>query len=81
MPMAEDRGVMSETQTQAETRRCPRCGSAEATRILYGLPTHEAWEAAQRGEIAIGGCIVGPESPDFECSGCGAAVPWPAPDA
>ena len=79
--MADDRGVTTEIHTQVETRRCPRCGSAESTRILYGLPTHEAFEAAQRGEISLGGCIVGPESPDYECRGCGGALPWPAPDA
>ena len=28
--------------------------------ILYGLPTAEAGEAARRGELVLGGCIVGP---------------------
>ena len=35
-------------------------------------------EAADRGEIRLGGCIVGPESPDYECLGCDAALPWVA---
>ena len=74
--MADDAPMPTET----ETRQCPRCGSTESTPILYGYPTNEAFEAAQRGEIALGGCIVGDESPDFECRGCGAALPWPAPD-
>ena len=34
------------------------------------------WEAEQRGEVVLGGCLVGPESPAYECRGCGAALPW-----
>jgi hypothetical protein len=32
--------------------------------------------AEQRGEIVLGGCLVGPESPDYECRDCHAALPW-----
>ena len=56
---------------------CPNCGSTDAVEISYGLPTHEAGEAGQRGEIVLGGCLVGPESPDFECRSCKAPLPWP----
>jgi predicted RNA-binding Zn-ribbon protein involved in translation (DUF1610 family) len=34
------------------------------------------FRAAERGEIALGGCIVGDESPEFECPACGAKLPW-----
>ena len=46
--------------------------------ISHGLPTREAWEAELRGEIVLGGCLVGPESPDFECRSCKAPLPWAA---
>ena len=59
---------------------CPTCGSTDAIRIIYGLPTMEAFEASQRGEFALGGCMVGPESPDYECLCCGNGLPWVAPD-
>ena len=59
---------------------CPRCGSLDAVRIVYGLPSMEGFEAAQRGEYALGGCVIGPESPDFECRGCGGPLPWIADD-
>lgn len=55
---------------------CPACGSADAVRIACGYPSHEMFEASERGEISLGGCIVGPESPDYECRGCGNALPW-----
>jgi len=38
--------------------------------IMYGMPSPEAFEAAQRGEFAIGGCIVQPGNPDWECRSC-----------
>lgn len=57
---------------------CPRCASRQAVRILYGYPTHEAFEASERGEIALGGCVIGEESPDFECGACGSPLPWVA---
>ena len=55
---------------------CPRCGSTDAVRILYGMPTEDAFEASERGEFVLGGCVIGDESPDFECRGCGSALPW-----
>ena len=62
----------------APARPCPRCGSPDAICIAYGFSGPELWEAAERGEIRLGGCMTGPESPDFECLGCGAALPWVA---
>jgi hypothetical protein len=28
--------------------------------MVYGLPMPETWERAERGEIVLGGCLVGP---------------------
>ncbi len=36
---------------------CPRCGSASIP-IVYGLPSGELFEAADRGEVALGGCEI-----------------------
>ena len=66
--------------TQSPSRPCPTCGSTDALRILYGYPTEEAFEASERGELTLGGCMVGEESPDYECRGCGAPLPWVAQD-
>ena len=70
---AEDEPVMSETPTLP----CPRCGAIDAVRIEHGYPGVEMFEAAERGEIRLGS-LVGPESPEFECLGCAAALPWVA---
>ena len=58
---------------------CPRCGSTDAIEVVYGEPTHEAFLASERGEIVLGGCLVGDESPDYECRGCRAPLPWVRP--
>ena len=55
---------------------CPACGSTDAIRIAYGYPTPETFEAADRGEVDLGGCVVGPESPDYECGNCHVPLPW-----
>jgi predicted RNA-binding Zn-ribbon protein involved in translation (DUF1610 family) len=65
---------------EAPPRACPQCGSTDAVRIVYGYPTVELFEAEQRGEVSLGGCVVGNESPDYACRSCGAALPWPAHD-
>ena len=59
---------------------CPSCGSTDAIRIEYGYPSSELAEAAERGEVILGGCLIWPEAPDFECRGCGSALPWVASD-
>lgn len=53
-----------------EQPTCPRCGSDQAIPIAYGLPTLDMAEASQRGEFALGGCIVMPENPTMHCTAC-----------
>ena len=60
---------------------CPRCGATDAIEIVYGYPTAETFEAADRGEVALGGCVIGPEAPDYECRSCHAALPWIAQES
>jgi ribosomal protein L37E len=59
-------------RTASTDVRCPRCGT-RAIPILRGLPSAAAFEAADRGEIYLGGCAVTGEDPDFACTGfdCG----------
>jgi hypothetical protein len=58
---------------------CPACGSRAVVRIAYGYPSAEMWEQERRGEVTLGGCVVGPESPAYECRGCHLTLPWPEP--
>lgn len=56
---------------------CPSCGSPKPLRIAYGYPSAEMFEAAMRGELTLGGCIVERESPTLSCRLCG--FKWGAP--
>jgi predicted RNA-binding Zn-ribbon protein involved in translation (DUF1610 family) len=42
--------------------------------IVFGLPLPETFEAAERGEIAVGGCILTGEDPTHRCAACGEDV-------
>jgi hypothetical protein len=50
---------------------CPRCGAADVRPILYGFPSSEAIDAADRGELVLGGCVVSEDDPDIACRACG----------
>lgn len=50
---------------------CPGCKAKEGVNIEYGMPSYEAFEASQRGEIALGGCVIGENDPERRCLKCG----------
>ncbi|HZN63120.1 MAG TPA: hypothetical protein VFC90_12005 [Planctomycetota bacterium] len=54
------------------TKSCPACGG-KLVPILYGLPDAEAGRAAERGEIALGGCTLMGDDPKLSCISCGTA--------
>ena len=47
---------------------CPDCGSSDWKPIMYGLPTEEVEEDAQRGHVVLGGCFLG--DADRYCTAC-----------
>jgi hypothetical protein len=55
---------------ETTTTICPRCGSRDVLPIVYGLPGPELTEESIAGRVALGGCLVGPESPDRMCQNC-----------
>jgi len=58
------------TDTYNRTPMCPTCGSAAVVRIVYGFPTREGFEAARRGEIVLGGCVIEADAPLWACKAC-----------
>lgn len=52
---------------------CPKCRSDRTAPILYGYPSHEAFEAEEQGELILGGCemIDGMPHEDYGCLDCG----------
>ena len=50
---------------------CPTCRESDAVvPILYGYPSDEAMEAAERDEIVLAGCMVGETDPSYYCRRC-----------
>jgi hypothetical protein len=59
-----------------EERICTRCqASVRPVSIAYGFPSVEMMEAAERGEIRLGGCVIQEEDPPFACPACGEPLP------
>lgn len=58
----------------SESPLCQKC-RAPMLPILFGMPTHEAFEASERGEVILGGCCVTGNDPDWQCPTCGATLP------
>jgi hypothetical protein len=50
---------------------CPKCRSELAVPIVFGLPADEALIDAERGKIALGGCMVSENDPEWRCKSCG----------
>lgn len=57
---------------KSKPRACPVCGFSPVASIQYGKPvmTPELEKKLQEGRIAIGGCCVSQDSPDWMCSSC-----------
>ena len=75
------RGVSDNRDSVHYREPVPRPAAAATTTrsaSSTATPDMEMAEAEERGEIRLGGCLIGPESPDFECRGCGVALPWVA---
>lgn len=50
---------------------CPACHrTVRPTPIVWGLPSHVGFEAAERGEVVLGGCLVSPFDPSHVCPEC-----------
>ena len=49
---------------------CPHCGDPKPLRIAYGYPTQRMFEALERGELALGGCVISSDSPTWRCRAC-----------
>jgi Sel1 repeat len=57
-----------EEEHSLELEPCPQCGSKSVIEVVYGFPTDEQSEAARRGAIALGGCMLG--NARFCCNQC-----------
>ena len=61
---------VDQTDAAVDVERCLAC-QAPVVPIAYGFPGPEMFEAAERGEIVLGGCTIDTGNPTRTCS-CGA---------
>jgi hypothetical protein len=52
-------------------RCCPRCGSKDIARLIFGLITPDVAERYRKKDVIFGGCGVPPAEPRWECRSCG----------
>lgn len=52
-------------------RICPQCRREESVPVIWGLPAAETMELAERGLVALGGCMAPGEDVAFHCRACG----------
>lgn len=65
--------ILPPIQVKRKPIKCKTCGQRTVVEILYGFPTHEAGEAAERGELVLGGCCINVDGsdPEWQCTHCG----------
>ena len=51
-------------------KTCPKCKSNMIIDIVYGYPSEEMSEDADRNKIALGGCCIDSSNPLFKCKSC-----------
>jgi hypothetical protein len=62
---------MSESIGVQVGRVCPRCGREDSVPLLWGLSDLQGMQLAERGLVALGGCMVPGEKPVLSCRACG----------
>ena len=50
-------------------KKCPKCGE-RLIEIVYGRPDPELFEASERGEVILGGCLINGDDPEYRCKKC-----------
>ena len=51
-------------------KRCPKCGSLNVIKILYGMPSHEAFILSEEGKIKLAAAASLALILEYFCKGC-----------
>lgn len=55
--------ALQDDRPQYRKVACATCGGGRFVPIVFGYPLPETFEAAKRGEVVLGGCIVSDDDP------------------
>lgn len=56
-----------------EKELCPSCGAREGVPLVWGSPSKAQWDAFERNELILAGCVIQPNGgsvPDYACLKC-----------
>lgn len=51
-------------------KKCPKCGSKNSVKIVYGMPSYELFQEAEAGKVKLGGCVIIEGNPEYFCKDC-----------
>ena len=51
-------------------KNCPKCGSDNIIKIVYGKPGPKLIEQSEQGKVKLGGCCISSNSPHWFCKQC-----------
>ena len=73
---------MKRIERTRKPRKCPKCGHAPVGEILWGMPHMDPKleELINAGKVIIGGCCLGGDDPNWECSKCHQQIWKPIPE-
>jgi len=62
--------------TRRKPKQCPNCGASPLASILYGMPSFDdaLQDKLSRGLVALGGCVVSDNDPNWQCNKCGTQI-------
>ena len=56
-------------RSKSNIRSCPECGG-DLVPIVWGFPSPQLLEKAERGEVSLGGCVLPINNPNYHCKKC-----------
>ncbi|MEM0331135.1 MAG: hypothetical protein QXW84_07155 [Archaeoglobaceae archaeon] len=51
-------------------KKCPKCGSKNSVKIVYGMPSFKLFQEAEAGKVKLGGCCIIEGGPEYHCKDC-----------
>ena len=62
--------MTNKKKRESKPPKCPKCGGSKVVRVVYGRPSSELTEMAERREVVLGGCCVNGDEREWVCREC-----------
>lgn len=51
-------------------KKCPKCGSKNSVKIVYGMPNYKLFQEVESGKVKLSGCGIIDGNPEYFCKNC-----------